>query len=134
MRGPILRRTLRIKMQKLRGGNDDNITEQPMSHQSPFNKAGWAWTKHGWKRIAHRPNTAKKITVRRRRPKQLKPLTAAEATRPAAHSNNPDASAKPFSPNRHHLAGRHARQRHKAPLRPSWGGKYADLHELHNDG
>jgi hypothetical protein len=52
---------LRIKMWKLRGGNDGDITECPMSHQSPFNKAGWAWTKHGWKRIPHRQTRRKQF-------------------------------------------------------------------------
>jgi hypothetical protein len=125
---------LRIKMWKLRGGNDGDITECPMSHQSPFNNAGWAWTKHGWKRIPHRANAAKTIPVRRRRPKRLKLLTAAEEARSAAHPNDPNAPPQPFRTHCRHLAGRHARQRHKAPLRPSWGGKYADLHELHNEG
>ena len=103
-----------------------------MSHQSPFNKVGWAWTKHGWKRIPHRPKTPKFIApVQRRRAKKHKPLSPANP--PSAHHHaGPDAPHRPLEPHPQHYASAHARQRHKPPLRPCTPSKYAALRDLHN--
>jgi hypothetical protein len=123
---------LRIKTRKLRGGNDGNITERPMSHQSPFNKAGW-----GLDQTWLEANSASG----KRGENNSRSSSSKEANRSPPHRRRDPKRIRTIPMRRRslrthcrHVAGRHARQRHKAPLRPSWGGKYADLHELHNDG
>lgn len=106
----------------------------PIEHRSPLRKAGWVWSKRGWRRVPLRPTTVKVIPVRRRRPKKLKPLGAADPVKQRSSRRGAETTAPaPMRPHHHHLAGRHAGERHKPPLRPTWGGKYAQLQDLHAD-
>ena len=93
-----------------------------------FQKAGWHWTRKGWKRTPQRLQLVKKIAppTKRRRLKKVpvtpadstKPPTFAEARKLAAEQGRavsaptpPPKAAKPATP----------------PPRRSWSGKYADL-------
>ena len=49
-----------------------------------FNKAGWHWTRKGWKRTPKRLQTVKKVA--KRRPHKKVPVKPADGTNPPTHA------------------------------------------------
>ena len=94
-----------------------------------FNKAGWHWTRKGWKRTPKRLQTVKKVAApKKRRPfKKVAILPAerdqlptfAEARKLAAEQGRADSAPNLPAPD--------AKKRTTRPPRMAWSGKYSDL-------
>jgi|SRR5271156_348301 len=99
---------------------------------SGFTKAGWRWTRGGWKRIPKLQAKVKKVAAKRRPTKRVRIQPAQEEKLPTFVEARQLAAEKGRAVSAPTPAPE-AEKPVSSPPRKAWGGKYNDLSKPHQD-